>query len=420
MQWIHLFPPRPPVQIRMHHLPYNRPRTDQRDLHHQVIKGFRTQPRQGGLLRPAFHLKHPDGVALLQRFVDLRIVLRQLPQIDLFLPVIPDQHQAILQRRHHPQPEQIHLDEPQVRAVFLVPLHHHAPRHRRGFQRHHRIQPALADHHASRMLPQMARQILQVRHDIDEIPHPVILRIQSRLPKPPLRFFVATRPAPSRRQTRNLIQRLDIEPQHLARLARRELSAIRDHVRRHGRAVLSVALIHILDRPFPLFAARQVDIDIGPLPALFRQKPLEQQFHPHRIHRRDPQRITDRAVRRRAAPLTQNPLFAAKPHNVPDDQEIAAQPQLFDQPQFFRDLRLRRFMIGFVAPARPGIGEFPQIGGYGFPWRQRIIRKLIAQIFQREFQPRGDLLRIRDRLRQIREQPHHLRAALQIALRIQR
>ena len=125
--------------------------------------------------------------------------------------------------------------------------------------------------------------------------------------------------------------------------------AIRDHVGRHRRAQLAVALVDILNGALALIAAGQIQIDIRPLAALFRKKPLEQQIHLHRIHRRDPQRITHRAIGRRAAPLHQNSLFAGRIHDVPHDQEIAGQLQLLDQRQLALDL--------LAAPSRDTAGS---------------------------------------------------------------
>ena len=68
--------------------------------------------------------------------------------------------EGIFQRCHHAQAKQVHFDDAQVGAVFLVPLHHHAARHGRGFERDYGIKLSLADDHAAGMLAQMTRQIL--------------------------------------------------------------------------------------------------------------------------------------------------------------------------------------------------------------------------------------------------------------------
>ena len=81
-------------------------------------------------------------------------------QIHFFAIMIANQLDGIFQHRHHAQAEQIDFDDAQIGAIFLVPLHHHAAGHGRGFERHHGIELPLADHHAAGMLAQMTRQIL--------------------------------------------------------------------------------------------------------------------------------------------------------------------------------------------------------------------------------------------------------------------
>ena len=83
----------------------------------------------------------------------------------------------------------------------------------------------------------------------------------------------------------------------------------------------AIALVNVLNGAFALVAAGQIEIDVGPLAALFGKKTLEEQLHADGIDRRDAQRITDGAVGRRATSLHQNVLLAAEADDVPDDQE---------------------------------------------------------------------------------------------------
>ena len=182
----------------------------------------------------------------------------------------------------------------------------------------------------------------------------------------------------------------DFEAQRLADFARGRAAAIGDDVGGHGRAQLAVALVDVLDGALALIAAGQVEIDIRPLAALFGEEALEQQVHAHRIDGGDSQRITDRAVGGRAAPLRQNAVVAAETHDVPDDQEIAGQFQLFDQRQLALDLPPRLLVIGLVAPPRAFIRALAQERLHGFARRHGIARKFVAQIGQREFQARGN------------------------------
>ena len=70
-----------------------------------------------------------------------------------------------------PRPEQIHLHDAHVGAVVLVPLDDDAAGHAGGLERHHRIELALADHHAAGVLTEMPRQILDAQPQLGERPH---------------------------------------------------------------------------------------------------------------------------------------------------------------------------------------------------------------------------------------------------------
>ena len=68
-----------------------------------------------------------------------------------------------------------------------------------------------------------------------------------------------------------------VEAQRLAHFARGRAAAIGDDVGGHGGAELAVALVDVLDDALALVAAGQVEIDVGPLAALFREEALEEQ-----------------------------------------------------------------------------------------------------------------------------------------------
>ena len=130
-----------------------------------------------------------------------------------------------------------------------------------------------------------------------------------------------------------------VDPERLPDLARRAPAAIGDDVGGHGRAVPAVLLVDVLNDPLAPIAARQIEIDIGPLAALLRQEPLEEQVHADRIDRGDAEAVAHGAVGRRAAPLHEDPVLAAEVHDVPDDEEVAGEIELLDQIELARDLR---------------------------------------------------------------------------------
>ncbi len=78
---------------------------------------------------------------------------------------------------------------------------------------------------------------------------------------------------------REAIDLLGVEAERLPHFARGAPAAIGDDVGRHRRAQAAVFFVDVLDHPLAAIAARQIQIDVGPLAALFRQEPLEQQIH---------------------------------------------------------------------------------------------------------------------------------------------
>ncbi len=133
-----------------------------------------------------------------------------------------------------------------------------------------------------------------------------------------------------REKMRKTIEDARRKIQRLADLARRASPAIGDHVRRHRRAVFAITPINFLDHALPPVAARQIEIDVRPAFPALAQETLEDEMIAHRIHRRDPETKTNRAVRRAPATLHHDIVFPAEIHDVPNDQEIAGEPELLD------------------------------------------------------------------------------------------
>src|SRR4029079_18456768 len=98
--------------------------------------------------------------------------------------------------------------------------------------------------------------------------------------------------------------------------------------------------------------ARKLEIYVGPLAALFREKPLEQQLHADRIDGGDAERIADGAVGGRPAALPQNLLPPAEVDEIPDDQKVAGEIELLDQIELALDLRARAVVIRTIPIAR--------------------------------------------------------------------
>ena len=171
-----------------------------------------------------------------------------------------------------------------------------------------------------------------------------------------------------------------VEIERLADLARRALAAIGDDVGGHRRAVLAVFLVDVLNHALAAIAARQIEIDVGPLAALFRQEPLEQQLHADRIDRGDAEAVAHGAIGRRAAALHEDVLLPAEIDDVPDDQEVAGELEPLDQIELARHLRAGAIVKRAIAIARADLGDLAQERDLGLAVGDRVFRKAIAEV----------------------------------------
>src|SRR5690606_40706304 len=161
-----------------------------------------------------------------------------------------------------------------------------------------------------------------------------------------------------RKQARKTVDRLLRKMKHFSQLANRAPSFVSNDVRRHRRPVLPVTPVNFLNHRFPPIAARQIEVNIGPPFPPFAQKPFEQKLLPDRIHGRDAETVTNRAVGRAPAPLYHNVLLSAKSNNIPDAQEVSAKTELLDQSQLMLELRTDFRRDPPITAARAGKG-FP-------------------------------------------------------------
>ena len=241
----------------MHHLPDDRPRPDERHLDHQVVEALRLHARQGRHLRARLDLEHADGVGALDHRVGLWIVRRQVRQIDLDALVRLHQRHRVRQNRHHAQAQQIDLDDAEVGAVVLVPLHHHAARHRRRLERHHLVEAPGAHDHAARVLAEVARQPHHLARQAQELARAAVLERQTAAGG-----LLGERVVGGLELVRSdaLGQAIDLAPveaERLADLAHRRARPIGDAVGGHGAAALAVLSIDVLDDLLAPISRRQ-------------------------------------------------------------------------------------------------------------------------------------------------------------------
>ena len=226
--------------------------------------------------------------------------------------------------------------------------------------------------------------------------------------------------APVGDELREPIAHVARKPERLAHFARRAPASVRDHVGGHPSAEPSVSTVDVLDHRFTPLAAREIQIDIGPFAARFAEEAFEQELHADGVHRRDPERVADRAVGRRAASLDQDVVGAAVLDDVPDDQEIACEVEPADELELVRDLVPRAHGERALAVARPhaALGQLPQVSQRSLAGRKRELREPISQVLQGEGEPQGELAGIVEGIGQVPEQLGHRVSTLQRALAV--
>ena len=112
----------PPLDVRVHRLPLDRPGPHERDLHRDVVDRLGPRAQDDLHLRAALDLEAADRVGPLDLGEHVRVVERDPREVDLLAVTSRDQVDAVLDRRQHPEPEQVDLEEAGVGAGVLVPL----------------------------------------------------------------------------------------------------------------------------------------------------------------------------------------------------------------------------------------------------------------------------------------------------------
>ena len=126
------------------------------------------------------------------------------------------------------------------------------------------------------MLPQMAWQILDPAPQLRERPHPrPVERQAGRLSVAPERL-VRIGELEVVHRLRQPVDLGGVQRQRLTDVARGATTAIRDHIGGHRRPQAAIFLVHVLNDALAAVAARQIEVDVGPLAALLGEEALEQ------------------------------------------------------------------------------------------------------------------------------------------------
>ena len=234
-----------------------------------------------------------------------------------------------MQRRQHPEAEQVELHEPGGGAVVLVPLQHRAVLHPPPLDRAHLDHRAVADHHPAGVDAEVARGVLdlggQVEHRPGNDPRSGACRGALVLGAAAV---VATVPHPSMRFDQASCWP-GAWPSALAMSRTADLA----------RYVMTLATCAVWWRPCLLVdvlddllapVALDVDVDVRRAVALGRQEALEQQAERHGVGGGDAEGVADRRVGGRPRPGRRCWRSRQNSHEVPHDEEVAGEAELLD------------------------------------------------------------------------------------------
>ena len=404
----------------MDHLADDRPRADDRDLDDQVVEAPGPEARERRHLGAALHLEEPDRVGRLEEPVHRRVVGRQMREVHLAAGG-PAELDRLFEGRHHPEPEEIHLDDPEIGAVVLVPLHDDPARHRRRLERHHLVEPARREHHAARVLAEVAREPDDGVPERGKAPDPRIREIGAGAPEVPGgRLLIRIPVAPAGDVLGEPVEEVRREAERFPDLADRAPRLVGDDVGSHRGAGPAVALVDVLDDRLAAVPRREVEIDVGPFPPLLREEALEEEVHPDRVHGRDAEAVADRAVRRRAPALDEDPPRARLADDVPDDQEVAGEVELLDETELPVELLTHARRHGAIPAAGAGGDELAEVGALRPSIGHRIGGEAIPEILEGEAAARGDLAGRGHGRRKVGEAAGHLGRGPEVALGVRR
>ena len=257
------------------------------------------RPQQALHLRATLDLEVADRVRLLDLRVDRLVVERDPREVDRLAVDLGDLLDAVLDRREHPEAEQVDLEEAGVGARVLVPLADLAAGHRRRLDGDELDERPRGDHHPAGVLRDVARQACDLARQLREgaparrEQPPFGLGQQGELVGDLLRV-------PAVRDAREPLQLGEREPERLADVADR---AARPVGREAGdeRRVLAAVALGDADDQLLADVAREVEVDVGHRHQLAVEEAAEREVLRDRVDVREAGQVADDRADRRAA-----------------------------------------------------------------------------------------------------------------------
>ena len=333
----------------MHHIALDWTGPHNGNLNNQIVEIARFQTWQHVHLRAAFHLKHPDRLGPTQHIVNIAVFGRHGRQLKIFAVMGGNKVKTAPDRAQHAQRQHINFQHAQRVQVILIPFDESPVCHSCISDWNHFVETLIGDDETADMLRQMTRETDQFAGHIQCHGKRRRFRIKPGFANM-FGWWWSAAAAPVQRQKRTG----DIagQPHRFGDLAHSRTATIGDHRCRDAGAFTPVFLVNILDDFFaPLMF--EININIGRLIALGRNKTFKQQIQSAGVDSRDAEAIAHGRISRRAAPLTQNALTAGKLNQIVNGQKIRRIRKLSNEFQLIANelFQLLRHRVG-KPPAR--------------------------------------------------------------------
>ena len=266
----------------------DRARAHDRDLDREVVERLRARAPQRLHLGAALDLEDPHRLGLLDGRVGLLVVEGDAREVDPLAAHARDVLHAALDRREHPEAQQVDLQEARVGAGVLVPLAELAALHGGGQDGAAVHQRAGRDDHPARVLGEVAGQAVGlVAQARQPAPAPALLLAEA---VGDVALHLVRRPRLG--AARHALELPRREAEDLAELADRPARA-EGRERRHQRRVLApVALVHARDQDLA-DVAREVEVDVGQRGQLLVEEAPEEELVGDRVDVREPGEVAD-------------------------------------------------------------------------------------------------------------------------------
>ena len=283
--------PLPRVDVRMHGLPLDRPRPHERDLDGDVVEVRRLRPQEALHLRAALDLERADRVRALDVVVHGLVVEGDAREVDHLVVRARDLLDAVLDRREHPEAEEVDLEEAGVGARVLVPLAELTPGHRRRLHGDELDQRPRRDDHPARVLRDVARETRDLAGEPGERAPALRLELALAVWEPRDLLPHALR-APAVRGAREPLELCEREAERLPHVADRAARAIRREAR-DERGVLAPVALGDADDELLADVAREVEVDVRDGGELAVEEASERELVRDRVDVRETGEVAD-------------------------------------------------------------------------------------------------------------------------------